>query len=92
MIVDSHTEESEKQRQPPLQAIIEIAGGPISWEHLSRMVATVVRETLCQERTSPVDEEEEIAPVDIALALEPTTQNSRGATSTCHMKKRMTSP
>lgn len=51
------------------------------------MVATVVKETLQQGRTIPVDEMKEVSLVEVAPTLESMAQSSRGATSTYHVKK-----
>lgn len=57
------------------------------------MVATIVRETIWQEQTTPIDKGEEVITLmEGALAREPKTQSSKGATFSCWMKKSMTNP
>lgn len=45
-MVDPYMEESEEQRRPPLLAVIETTGGRVSWDQLSQMMATMIREIL----------------------------------------------
>lgn len=51
--------------------VIENIGGPISWEQLSQIVAIVMREALWQRQAIHVNEEEGVAFVEVAPALDP---------------------
>lgn len=85
-LVDPHAEESEEQMQPSLLTIIEIAGGPVSWEQLLRMVAMVVKKTLRKGQDTPIIGEE-AAQVEVMLASKHMTQISIRVSLTYRVKK-----
>lgn len=51
-----HSEGSDEQIWPPLPIVLETTRGPISWEQLTCLIATMVEEAFRLEVEAPIEE------------------------------------